>query len=87
MEAATPQDNAWHMEKMYRMLQIGYFRGVCRKRRARAMNEVVQETAQDSAEESSIDLANINSIHFNKNCLVITAKLKTSAGINNVIVP
>ena len=50
------------------------------------MNEVEQETAPDSAEESSIDLVNINSIPFNKNCLVITEKLKMSAGINNVIV-
>ena len=48
------------------------------------MNEVEQETAQDSAKENNIDLVNINSIHFNKNCSVITAKLKTSAGINNV---
>ena len=29
----------------------------------------------------------INSIYFNKNHLVITAKLKMSVGINNVIVP
>ena len=30
---------------------------------------------------------NINSIHFNKNCFVITANLKTSANLNNVMVP
>ena len=46
------------------------------------MNEAGQETAQDSAEESSTDLVIINSIHFNKNCSVITANLKTSAGKN-----
>ena len=51
------------------------------------MNEVEQEAAQDSAEEYSIDLVNINSIPFNKNHSVIIAKLKMSAGINNVIVP
>ena len=51
------------------------------------MNEVEQEAAQDSAEESSIDLVNINSIHFNKNCSVLTVNLKTSAGPNNVMVP
>ena len=51
------------------------------------MNEVEQETAQDNAEESSIDWVNISSIQFNKNCLVITAKLKISADINNVIAP
>ena len=40
------------------------------------MNDVEQETAQVSTEENSIDSVNINSIHFNKYCLVITAKLK-----------
>ena len=51
------------------------------------MNGVEQEAAQDSAEENSIDYVNINSLHFNKNCFVITAKLKMSAGINNIIAP
>ena len=46
-----------------------------------------QETAQDSREESSIDLVNINSIHFNKNYSVIIAHLKTSTDKNSVIVP
>ena len=50
------------------------------------MNEVEQEAGQDSAEENSIDSVNIHSIHFNKNHSIITAKLKTLAGINNVIV-
>ena len=40
------------------------------------MNEVEQETAQDSTGESSIDSVNINLIHFNKNYLVIAANLK-----------
>ena len=51
------------------------------------MNGVEQETSQGSAEENSIDLVNINSINFNKNHSVITVRLKTSAGINNVLVP
>ena len=46
-----------------------------------------QETGQYIANKSSIDSVNINAIHFNNNCSVITAKLQTSAGINNVIVP
>ena len=41
-----------------------------------------QEAAQDSAEENSIDSVNINLIHFNKNW-----SIKTSASINNVVVP
>ena len=56
--------------------KISYFRAVCKSRRARAVNEVEQNTAQDSAEENSIDSVNINSIHFNINCSVITVKLK-----------
>ena len=48
------------------------------------MNEVEQEAAQDSAEESSIDLMNINSIHLNKNHSVLTVDLKTSAGSKNI---
>ena len=42
----------------------------------RVMNEFKKETAQDGTEESSIDSVNINSIHTNKNCSVITANLK-----------
>ena len=62
--------------------KLSHLRGVCRSRRTRAVNEVEQETVQDSEEESSIDPVNINSIHFNKNCLVITTKSKMSAGMN-----
>ena len=60
---------------------------MCRSRRAKAMNEVEQEAAYDSAEGNGIDLVNVNSIHLNKNCSVIPANLKMSAGLNNVIVP
>ena len=67
--------------------KIGHFRTVCRSRRAQSTNEVEQETAQDSAEESSIDSVNINSIYINKNCSLLTVNLKTSADSNNVMVP
>ena len=67
--------------------KISHFRGVCRSRRARAINKVEQETVQASAEESSIDLVNINSIHFNNNHSVITENVKTSGSKNSVIVP
>ena len=60
---------------------------MCRKRRARAVNEVEQETVQVSAEESSIDSVNIKSIHFNKSCSVITGNVKTLASKISVIVP
>ena len=48
------------------------------------MNEVEQRAFQDSAEENSIDSVSINSIYFNKNCSILTANLKTSAGLNNI---
>ena len=51
------------------------------------MNKMEQEAAHDSAEENSIDSVNINSIHFNKNCSILTMNLETSAGLNNVMVP
>ena len=60
---------------------------MCKSKRARAVNDVEQETAKVYTEESSIDSANINSVHLNKNHLVITARLKTSANKNSVIVP
>ena len=50
------------------------------------MNEVGQETVIDSAGKD-IESVSINSLQFNKNCSVLTAKLKTSAGQNNIIVP
>ena len=40
-----------------------HFRVVCRSMRTRAVNKVEQEAAQDSAEENSMDLVNINSMH------------------------
>ena len=43
-----------------------------------------QEAAHDSVEGNITDLVNINSIHLNKNYSIITANLKTSAGINNM---
>ena len=51
------------------------------------MNEVEQEIAQDSTEDNSIDVVNINLIHFNKYCSVLTANLKMSVGPNNFTVP
>ena len=49
------------------------------------MNEMEQETVPDSVDEG-IELVSINSLQFNKNCSVLTAKLKTPAGKNNKIV-
>ena len=60
---------------------------VYRSKRTRAVNEVEHETAQGSVEEGNTDSVNINLINFNKNCLVITANLKTLANKNSVIVP
>ena len=56
--------------------KIGHFRVICRIRRTQSVNEVEQEASQDSAEENSIDLVNINSINFNKNQSILTVKLK-----------
>ena len=66
---------------------IGHISGVCWSKRARVVNEVEQETAQDSTEESSIVSVNLNSISFNKNHSVLIANLKTAAGKNSIKVP
>ena len=57
--------------------KIGHFRGECRSKRTRAVNEVEHEAAQGSIQESTIDLVNKNSNNFSKNHLVITANLQT----------
>ena len=44
-----------------------------------------QEAVQDSAEEINIDAVRINSIHFNKNCSVLTVNLKMSPGSYNIM--
>ena len=73
-------------ERCTEFSKIGHFRVVCIIGTARSVNEVEQQTAQDSA-KNSIDSVNINSIHSSTNHSVITVKFKMSAGINNVIVP
>ena len=65
--------------------KIGQFRVVCRSRRTRAMNEVEQEAVQGDAGED-IELLSINSIQFNKNCSVLTANFKMSAGQSIIMV-
>ena len=87
MVAAIPWDNAQPMGRSAQNAAKSATSEWCVEAGKQAMNEVEQETAQDSAEENSIDSVNINSIHFNKNFSLITAKLKMSTGINNVIVP
>ena len=82
-----PRQSPAYWEICTECSKIGHFRAVCRSKGVRAMNEVEQEAAQDSADENCIDSVNISSVHFNKNQSVITARLKMSAGINNVIVP
>ena len=66
--------------------KIGHFWVVCRSRRTRAMNEVEQEAVQGDA-GADIESVSINSIQFNKNCSVLTANFKMSAGQSNIVVP
>ena len=66
--------------------KIGHFRVVYRSRRTRSINELEQETVQDEAREN-IESVSINSVQFNKNCSILTANLKTSAGQSSIMVP
>ena len=65
--------------------KIGHFQKVCRSRRTKAINEVEQETVQGSVGKD-IKSVIINSLQLNENCSVLTIKLKTSAGQNNIMV-
>ena len=49
------------------------------------MNKVEQEAVQGDAGED-IELVSMNSIQFNKNCSLLTANLKMSAGQSNIMV-
>ena len=86
-QQSSPRQCLAYGKKCTEYNKISHFGAVCRSRSNRAMNEMEQQATQESAEENSIDWVNTNSIHFNKNCSVITVKLKMSAGIINVIVP
>ena len=50
------------------------------------MHEVEVKMAQDSQDEE-IETVSIDSVHLNKNWLVITVHLETHAGKNNVKMP
>ena len=65
MDPAIPQDTAWPMERNVQTAVKSATSEECVG--IRVKNDVEQETAQVSTEESSTDLVNINSIHFNKN--------------------
>ena len=65
---------------------IGHFRAVRRSRRTGVVHKVEQETVQDTDGENNIELVSINSIQFNRNHSILTAKLKTSAGQSNILV-
>ena len=67
--------------------KIVHFRGVSRSKGTRAVNKGEHETYQSSIEEGSTDSVNINSINFNKNCLVITANIKMVAYKSSILVP
>ena len=86
MVAAIPHDNAQPIGRGYRMQQSWLLQSSVWQWENQS-HKMEQEAAKDSAEENSINSVNINPIHFNKNCSVITAIFEMSAGQNNVIVP
>ena len=66
--------------------KVSHFRRVCRSQKTRAVNEIKQEITQDNT-GGDIEMVSINSVHFNKNCSILTANLKTSVGKNSISVP
>ena len=52
----------------------------------RTVNEMKQKTIQGNTGKD-MKLLSINSVQFNRNCSVLTAKLNSSAGQNSIMVP
>ena len=64
---------------------MGHFKKVCRSRRDCTVHEVEVEATPELQEE--IETVSINSIYLNRNCLLITAHLKTQVGKTTIEVP
>ena len=62
---------------------MGHFRKVCQSRRERAVNELEVEEVQE-INKDELETVSIDSVHLNKNWLLITAKLEMQAGRNTI---
>ena len=65
---------------------MDHFNKVCWSRRDRAVHEVEVEALQE-IDESKIETVSIDSVHLNKNWLLITAKLEMQEGGNTIEIP
>ena len=65
--------------------KINHFKAVCRGSQTSVVNTVQKEDIHE--QEPGIKMVNINSINFNSNHSVITAKLKTSPKQATMMVP
>ena len=82
----APQPCPAYGKTCARCKKMGHFRKVCRSKRDHEVHEVEAKMVQDSLNEE-IETVSSDSIHLNKNWLVITAHLETHAGENTKEVP
>ena len=66
--------------------KIGHFWKVCHSTRSRVVNKMEQEVSQQYKEDN-IEMVSINSVCTNKNQLMLTTKVDTCVGNNDVIIP
>ena len=72
----TCQDIAQHMVRCaWECNKIGHFHRVYQSRKSRVINEMGQEDTQENTEDY-LETVSINSVCFNKNHSVLTAKIK-----------
>ena len=65
---------------------MGHFWKVCHSRKNRVINQMEQEMSLEYTEDN-LEMVSINSVCFNKNCSMLTAKLETFLYNNNMVIP
>ena len=65
---------------------MGHFKKVCQSKKDCTVHELEIEGAQD-VQEGRIETVSIDSVHLNKNWLLITAHLEMQAGKNIIEIP
>ena len=65
--------------------KMGHFKKVCCSKRSRAVNEIELETSQEHS-KGEIETVSINSVHMNKNWLLLMVQLKKHAGNSKIII-
>ena len=66
--------------------KMGHFRKVCQNKKDHALHELEVEGVQET-QEGKIETVSIDSVHLNRNQLLIMAHLEIQAGENIIEIP